>query len=440
MSRQWRETALSRRDLWTYINWSGADPEEKAKRWLKRSTSTESPSHSAPLHISLCVEEGFEADAHHMEHVMALLTPEIGRWGSFTIHVNREALEVALELCDAAAPILRALSIRCSESEGVEDRFVLFDDRTPALRSLRLVGVPVVWAGPLLQDLTALHLAAYEDGLGPSVEELAVVFARSPLLRRLVLDDAGVSMRAADEFRPETIGLEGLEHLQLTSLDWDVYIWFASNVRMPRVHTYVSNDFDCTAGQDELFAHVEMSFPLPNVENLIALHSKFPNAIPFFHSHRVALFFDADSRAPGSCPIKANVNTGFGHMLLLTSLKRLASIELYYCSVDDSLLETLTWRPEEGRTSCPSLSALKLERCAGFSVAQLKRLVLSRQATDSASRPAALRVVQVIGSTLPVSADDLEWFGDYGVRWFDRGESEKCREHRCGLATSARLE
>ncbi|KAG8842531.1 hypothetical protein FRB96_005329 [Tulasnella sp. 330] len=388
VTRQWRETALSQKDLWTWINWDGADPEEKTICWLERSRSLDNPKHSAPIHISLCVEDGFNADIEKMEDIMRLLRPEIHRWGSFKIHVNREALEVALELCDVAAPVLRTLSIRCSESEGVEDQFVLFDNQTPALQDLCLVRVPVVWTGPLLRNLTVLHLAEYEDGLCPSVEELAAILAASPDLQKLVLDNAGISTRVADGFFPEVIGLLELEYLQLTSVDWDVYLWLIRNVRMPRVHTYVSNGFDCAEDQKQHCGHVGRPFPLPNLQKFIAHH--------------------------------ANVNTHFVHMMLAT-VKTLISIELSYCFVD-SLLEKLIWKPEIGKGSCPNLTELTLQRCAGFSVERVKRLVVSRQATNCDDprtitlQPTAL-LVKVIGSALSVSVDDLNWFAECGVEW-----------------------
>ncbi|KAG8888129.1 hypothetical protein FRB98_008321 [Tulasnella sp. 332] len=158
-------------------------------------------------------------DVEHMKHVVEFLKPEIYRWGSFKIHVHCKALELALKPCGMAAPILHPLSIRCSESERIEDRLVLFDDERPDLRDLHLVGAPVVWTGPLLHNLTTLHLADCEDGFCPSVEELIVIFEALPALQKLTLDDAGISVRAADQVHPEPIRLQELEYLHLTSLD-----------------------------------------------------------------------------------------------------------------------------------------------------------------------------------------------------------------------------
>ncbi|KAG8842530.1 hypothetical protein FRB96_005328 [Tulasnella sp. 330] len=396
VTKYWREVALSRRALWTYINWSGAKPDVKAMHWLERSRSTKSPKLSAPIHISLRIEEGFDPDPIEMQHVMALLRPEMRRWRSFEIHVDREPLELALELCcDTAAPMLHTLSIRCAESgsEGIEDQFILFNDQTPALRDVRLVGVPVLWTGPLLHNLTALHLAEYEDGFGPSIEELTWILTASPGLTSLGLDNAGISRQAVDDSKPvaSMVHLPELQYLHLTSLDWDVYFWFSDNVGMPRVHTYTCNEFDCTEANPPPSV-IANPFPLTNLRNIVAFHT--------------------------------NVSTYLMHKIFKT-LEKLATVKFAYCSVKDNLLEELVWQPEEGQKSCPNLTELELERCEGFSMEQVKRLVLSRQAGESDDssfttlRPAALHTVQVIGSAIPVSADDLKWFGEHGVRWID---------------------
>lgn len=271
MAKYWRETALSRRSLWTYTNWSGANPEEKVTRWLERSRSLASPQHSAPIHISLCIEEGFDPDVDQMHHVMNLLLPEVRRWGSLKIHVDRDPLELALELCDTAAPLLHTLSVRCSDSDGFEEKFPLFDDQTPALRNLRLVGVPVDWTGSLLHNLTTMHLADFEDGFGPSVEELISILTASPRLERLGLDNAGISIRAAGEFNPQVVRMSHLQLVQMTRLDRDVYVWFVKYMKASRVHTYIGSEFEETVAEIDVSAVC----PLPNLKKLVAIHGTY---------------------------------------------------------------------------------------------------------------------------------------------------------------------
>ncbi|KAG8870472.1 hypothetical protein FRB98_001594, partial [Tulasnella sp. 332] len=222
VARYWWEKALTQRSLWAHFNWSGANPERKATRWLERSRSVASLQHSAPIHISSRMEEGFNPDVEQMQHVMKLLRPEVRLWENLKIHVDRIPLDLALELCDVAAPLLHTLSIRCSNSDGIEDQFVLFDDQTPALQNQCLVGVPVIWTGPLLHNLTSICLADFEDGLGPSVEDFISILTASSRLERLALDNAGISMRSAGDLNPEVLQMPHLQHVQMTHLDRDV--------------------------------------------------------------------------------------------------------------------------------------------------------------------------------------------------------------------------
>ncbi|KAG8983746.1 hypothetical protein FRB93_007061 [Tulasnella sp. JGI-2019a] len=391
VTRYWRETALSRKSLWTYINWSGADPEVKASRWLERSASIDNPMHSAPIYISLAIEEGFEPDVAQIQYVINFLKPEIHRWGSFRIHVDREPLEAALELCDTAAPLLHSLSIGCSDSEGIEDQFVLFDDLTPSLRTLRLFKVPVVWTGPLLNNLTELHLVDLEDGFGPSVEELISILEASPRLKSLGLDNAGICVRSASDFNPKMLHMSHLEHIQMTRLDRDMYVWFARYMKAPRVHTYVCSEFEETVAEIDMSANC----PVPNLQKLVAIH--------------------------------AQINTPLVRDLL--KLVKASEMQCYYCSVEDGVLEELVWGP--GKRRCPNLTKLKLFRCNGFSVEVLKRVVSSRQPNGNESAtlplmrpPAVLRTTEILGSTVPVSAADLQWFQDHNVAWIDEVRAE----------------
>ncbi|KAG8873035.1 hypothetical protein FRB97_007070 [Tulasnella sp. 331] len=369
VTRYWRDTALSRRCLWTYFNWSGANPEEKI------------------------TQEGFDPDVEQMQHAMSLLIPEVRRWASVKIHVDRDPLELALELCDMAAPLLHTLSIRCSESDGVEDKFILFNDQTPALRYLRLVGVPIVWTGPLLHNLTTLHLADFEDGFGPSVEELISIITASPRLERLALDNAGISVHAAGDFNPKVIHMPHLQHVHMTRLDRDVYVWFARYMKGERVHTYIGSEFEETVAEID----VSTTCPFPNLKKLVAIH--------------------------------AQINTPIVREILKLC-KTLTDIHFYYCSVPDDVLEELVWGP--GKRRCPKLVHLKLQRCNGFSVELLKKIVLSRQANSDHSAalplmrpPTVLKKTEVMGTSLSVSAEDLKWFGAHGVTWVDQAAMQE---------------
>ncbi|KAG8843304.1 hypothetical protein FRB96_004194 [Tulasnella sp. 330] len=209
------------------------------------------------------MEEGFNPDVEKMQHVMKLLRPEVCLWESLKIHVERIPLDLALELCDVAAPLLHTLSIRCSNSDGIEDQFVLFDDQTPALQNQCLVGVPVIWTGPLLHNLTSICLADFEDGLGPSVEDFISILTASSRLERLALDNAGISMRSAGDLNPEVLQMPHLQHVQMTHLDRDVYVWFALYIKAEHVHKYIGSELE-TVGEVDILK----GCPIPNLKTL----------------------------------------------------------------------------------------------------------------------------------------------------------------------------
>lgn len=258
--------------MWTYVNWSGVDPEKKAKNWLQRTKSRSSEGKArvaAPLHISFDVDEDFEPDVAEMEHVLNFLKPELRRWQSLSLHVDREQLEAALELCDRPAPMLRHLTLKCAESEGLDEIFILFNEQTPALRTLQVRGVPVDWNGPMMRNLTSLSITDLDDGVGPSVQELETILIDVHGLAKLVLDNAGVCRSSAD-FSPKLIIVPNLRWLQMTRLDRDVYVWFVRYVRAKGVTTFVGSDFEETIGEIDVTANC----PFPCMRTLRAQHSE----------------------------------------------------------------------------------------------------------------------------------------------------------------------
>lgn len=257
--------ALKNRFLWTYIDWSGGQPEEKAKVWLKRSKS-------APLHISFRVDCGFDRDEEEMQSIMVLLEKQIYRWGSLYLHLEPEVLQVVLQSCSQAAPSLKRLSVQCTEADAIDQAFWLFDDVTPALHSLRLRSVPVLWDSTLFNNLTRLHVADYEDDSGPTIKQLSSILQRSSAIRELELDNAGISDDAPDSDR-DVIQLPELELLQITRLDRDFYVW-QSCLRCPKLHTIIQNPCYREPEYEEalLETGVEEGNPYPNVKRYKSEH------------------------------------------------------------------------------------------------------------------------------------------------------------------------
>lgn len=208
---------------------------------------------------------------------MTCLVREVHRWESFSIHVAAEALGVALEMCCFPAPALKQLSVRCAEADALEDEFVLFDESTPLLRSVRLASVPVPWDGPLFDNLTVLELTHYDDDYGPSIEQLCSILRRSHGLRRLVLHRAGITTTQNSEgFQPTLVHMNSLEYVQMTDLDVDFFSWL-THVRAPKVHTVVASPTHDGSDTEELMSGIEMEshVPFPNVKTYRAQYGMF---------------------------------------------------------------------------------------------------------------------------------------------------------------------
>lgn len=226
--------ALRNTSIWTHIDWSGEQPQEKAKLWLKRSKA-------ALLHVSLCLEDGFDADRDEIFSLMKLLSPEIHRWGTLSLHLNPTDLDIVLDTCTAPAPLLRSLAIRCAEVDAMDQAFFLFDGQTPILRHLHLRSVLVPWDDSTLFDnLFSLYLADYEDETGPTTEQLERILRSASGLRTLTLDGAGIADYSPDDHDASNmISLPDLQYIQMTRLEREFYPWYKC-IQAPNVHTVVA--------------------------------------------------------------------------------------------------------------------------------------------------------------------------------------------------------
>jgi len=253
------------------------------------------------------------------------------------------------------------------------DQFVLFNDDAPQLRSLRLVGVPIHWESRLLDNLMSLHLAEIEDEVGPSVKQFAAIVTRAGGgLQRLVLDRPGItSTPASEEFVPSTIWLPELRTCQVTRLDRDMCTWFAQFMNMPNVHTLISDPSHEDAEFLEEMRRVEC--PFPTVKTLRLQYSPLSNNSMF---------------------------------LMLTSFSTLVVIELFQCIVTDAGLKGMIW---DHAQRLRGLTRLTLEESQGFSVCGLKAIVQSRLALAAEDPDLGLQELAVVGCSVPVTIDDLEW-------------------------------
>ncbi|KAG8907297.1 hypothetical protein FRB99_004746 [Tulasnella sp. 403] len=365
----WRELALNTCSLWAYFDYSGANPKAKAKLWAKRSRQ-------APIHICFSVDDGFDPDLSEMESAMRIALRHVSRWGRLTLHLDPEPLKLALEMCDVAAPCLTHLSIRCTEVDAIEEQFVLFNERTPLLKSVDLSGVPVPWTGPLFNNLEELRLGYYEEESSPSLEQVTDILHRCPALQVLMLDRTGITTYST--FHPATLTLHSLKFVQMTQLDREVYFWMVAHFRGPNVQTYIGNPGQHSSDPEvkEMIQTQCHETPFPNVVRLRTQYAKV-------------------------YPVILNK--------IYNLMERLAVIEFYQCFLSDDVIVGLVWSLHHQKSR--DLRILHLEECQGFSVDILKEIVTSRcePPEDAPVRKLdSLRVLKC--SSLDLDNATLEWF------------------------------
>ena len=187
--RYWKDVAINTPVLWSRIAAGTRHSLGKAKRKLERSKSV-------PLHI--CVD--FSPRVHNgnvptecIILAMDLLQTSIWRWKSFHLTIpNRSQAQFALARCSEEAPLLEVLSIRILHSMQ-EDHYpqrvspLLFEGRTPSLRSCSFTSFNFNWDMKLLSRLRVLKLGGYWNGFSPSVDTILGILKACPSLEEFSL-------------------------------------------------------------------------------------------------------------------------------------------------------------------------------------------------------------------------------------------------------------
>lgn len=145
ISGRLRDIALGNPTFWSTIDFIGGKTsyDDIAAR-LDRSRD-------APLDVTVTRLDTRE-DA---EKMLELLYPHVGRWRSFTVEVwEAAAADAVMSALVDAAPRLETLSLSGFSNGPVNP----FGGNTPALKSLTVRGVSIVWDTPLFYNLTSLYV------------------------------------------------------------------------------------------------------------------------------------------------------------------------------------------------------------------------------------------------------------------------------------------
>lgn len=393
VSPTWRTLALSTSSLWTYINLCGSHPYAKARLWISRALS--SSSLSALLHISFDISEGFDPSPEEMEKAMTFVLPYIERWGSFSVHVDPDALQVCLEILSALPATLRArrlkhLRVESTEFEAEEQWDNLFNDDLPALESIRLAGVSVPWNGPLFMagvGLKHLHIGMFgEDSPGaPSLHEFVAILTRNAgTLISLTVDESNITHEGSDPELEKELVLPNLVRLQMTQLDRDVYFWMVRRLRCPKVVDYTGNPGQHDMEFTSMVQTQHRTSPFPNVRRLKVQYTVVEK----------------------------------GYIILakmFRMLRKLESIEFYQCILPPAVSDALVWDQNEPRGL--ALKELTFVATQGLSADVLTRIVKSRNEVgdcteekgDDQPRPPKLEKLVLKGCPVRLAAEDVTY-------------------------------
>ncbi|KAG9011918.1 hypothetical protein FRB90_006942 [Tulasnella sp. 427] len=393
VSSVWRTLALSMSSLWTHVNLCGPQPYDKARLWISRALS----SSSALLHICFDISEGFDPSPEEMENAMTFVLPYIDRWGSFTVRLDPDALQVCLETLTSLPETLRArqlksLRIESTEFDAEDQWDNLFNDDLPALENIRLAGVCIPWNGPLFMKgpgLKHLHIGMFsEDAPGaPSLPELVAILNRNAqTLLSLTVDESNITHDVGSwtpELETELV-LPNLERLQMTQLDRDVYFWMVRRLRCPKAVEYIGNPGQHDMEFNSMVAQQSRTSPFPNVRRLKIQYTAIKK----------------------------------GHFILskmFRMLRKLESVEFYQCIICSQVGEALIWEPHDPRAT--ALKEITFVATQGLTAEVLIKIVKSRreaerlsldQALDHA-RPQRLERLILKGCAVNLTADDLRF-------------------------------
>lgn len=414
VSSAWRTLALTTSSLWTYINLSGSHPYDKARLWISRALPSSSA--STLLRISFDISEGFDPSPDEMQEAMSFVLPYIDRWGSFSVRVHPDALQVCLETLCSLPKTLRArrlkhLRIESTEFDAEEQWDNLFNDDLPALESIWLSGVSVPWNGPLLMagdGLKHLHIGMFEEDSpgAPSLPEFVAILTRNAgTLVSLTVDESNITHDEVEGSDPELekeLVLPNLEILQMTQLDRDVYWWMVRRLRCPKVVEYTGNPGQHDMEFNNMVQNQPRASPFPNVRRLKSQYT----------------------------------NVGKGYVILakmFRMLRKLEVVEFYQCILCPAVGESFIWDPKEPRGT--ALKELTFVATKGLSAEVLTRIVKSRNEVESRPKgndldqpyPPKLEKLVLRGCPMSLAAEDIKYL-KLNVERFEWSESVESHE------------
>lgn len=195
--RSWRGVAINTAALWTYIRFDDKQPYLRQLTYLQRSQA-------ALLDIIIA----FSNSARGLQDVFELIMPHAARWRTLKVEVALvpQMKYVLQQICNCpAAPALRSLDLihKIKFNDETRDTAAYkiiaarqaglpwFGGNAPALKKLKLLGVPFTANTPLPSTLTTLELVEQSWALRPLYADFSRMLSGLSQLETLRLTKAG---------------------------------------------------------------------------------------------------------------------------------------------------------------------------------------------------------------------------------------------------------
>jgi hypothetical protein len=330
VTSHWRHVAVNASCLWNKIYVSSRSSLDKLRTYLERSQT-------CPLHLRVVLHENIITN-------LALLTPHVNRWRTFSTISNNGARNDAVwaYLHDLAAPELVHVSIHINASKHLElmpnivdNPFPqIFTGGAPALSFVRLGCHAMSFFRPPLTSITTLHLdqtahlsmsyaqfcriitsspaltnlSIYGDMIGMQPWPLTANSLDMPALRSLRICGIGGHVYSGLLLNISAPGLESLVLKDVQHHDLDRLWDFPQVPKFPALHSLTFCDFECTESMYRKFFHafpaithftsLNSSLYTPRALKLIGgLGMEVGARLPWPRLHTLTMLFDFDDEA-----------------------------------------------------------------------------------------------------------------------------------------------